>query len=431
MNARTADAVVIGAGIAGCATAYYLSKKGLNVVVVDKGQVGDEQSSRAWGFVRQQARTARELPLMIAGAIVWQEMERELGADVEWNQGGSLTLAGDEEILGRIRAWLKVGEQFGIETRFLTNEDVKELLPAMRGEWLGAMYTPSDGHAQPNKATNAIAIGAREHGALFRTMEAVEGIEVTDGRVSAVVTERDRIVTQNVVCAAGAWSHKVAGMVGLALPYRMVRASVGQTNPTDHVTDMAVIGPRIAFRQRPTGEFYIAPGPGGTDYDVDLDSFKHIRLFMPNFRRNREMFRVHVGRALIKDVLRSLPGSPSRRHPFAHTVGAESEPNRKAIDKALITFKSMFPGLQDLKIEQYWSGRIDATPDALPVIGEADSPKGFYFCTGFSGRGIGIGPIAGKVTAELIADGESSVYIHALRHSRFKEGDMDMIKAVV
>ena len=431
MNARAADAVVIGAGIAGCATAYYLSKKGLNVVVVDKGEVGDEQSSRAWGFVRQQARTARELPLMIAGAIVWQEMEKELGADVEWNQGGSLTLAGDEEILGRIRAWLKVGEQFGIETRFLTNEDVKELLPAMRGEWLGAMYTPSDGHAQPNKATNAIAIGAREHGALFRTMEAVEGIEVTNGQVSAVVTEKDRIVTQNVVCAAGAWSHKVSSMVGLTLPYRMVRASVGQTNPTDHVTDMAVIGPRIAFRQRPTGEVYIAPGPGGTDYDVDLDSFKHIRLFMPNFRRNREMFRLHVGSALIKDILRSLPGSPSRRHPFAHTVGVEPEPTRKVIDKALVTFKSMFPKLQDLKINHYWSGRIDATPDALPVIGEADSPKGFYFCTGFSGRGIGIGPIAGKVTAELIADGESSVDIHALRHSRFMDGDMDMIKAVV
>ena len=87
---------------------------------------------------------------------------------------------------------MKVGEQFGIETKFLTNEDVKELLPAMRGEWLGAMYTPSDGHAQPNKATNAIAISAREHGALFRTMEAVEGIEVTDGEVSAVITERDQ-----------------------------------------------------------------------------------------------------------------------------------------------------------------------------------------------------------------------------------------------
>ena len=143
------------------------------------------------------------------------------------------------------------------------------------------------------------------------------------------------------------------------------------------------------------------------------------------------MFRLHVGSALIKDILRSIPGSPSRRHPFAHTVGVEPEPNRKVIDKALITFKSMFPDLKDLKINQYWSGRIDATPDALPVIGEADSPKGFYFCTGFSGRGIGIGPIAGKVTAELIADSESSVDIHALRHSRFKDGDMDMIKAVV
>ena len=431
MNARTADAVVIGAGIAGCSTAYYLSREGFNVVVVDKGEVGDEQSSRAWGFVRQQARAARELPLMMAGALVWQQMEQELGADVEWTRGGSLTLAGDEEILSRIHVWLKVGEQFGIETRFLTNEDVKELVPAMQGEWLGAMYTPSDGHAQPDKATNAIAVGAREHGARFRTKEAVEDIEVTDGRVSAVVTDKGRIVTRHVVCAAGAWSHKVARMVGLTLPYRMVRASVGQTNPTEPVTDMAVIGPRIAFRQRPSGEFYIAPGPGGTDYDVDLDSFKHVRLFMPNFRRNREMFKVHFGGALIKDILRSLPGAPARRHPFAHTVGVEPEPNRKVIDRALNTFKSLFPDQHYLTIERYWSGRIDATPDALPVLGEARSPKGFYFCTGFSGRGIGIGPVAGKVTAELIADGQPSVDVLPLRHSRFEERDMDMIKAVV
>ena len=150
-------------------------------------------------------------------------------------------------------------------------------------------------------------------------MEAVEGIEVTDGEVSAVITERDRIVTKNVVCAAGAWSHKLARMVGQTLPYRMVRASVGQTNPTDHVTDMAVIGPRIAFRQRPTGEFYIAPGPGGTDYDVDLDSFKHIRLFMPNFRRNREMFQASCRECADKGHPEKhsrlpLPSTPLRPH---------------------------------------------------------------------------------------------------------------------
>ena len=112
-------------------------------------------------------------------------------------------------------------------------------------------------------------------------------------------------------------------------------------------------------------------------------------------------------------------------------MGKAPKPNRKVIDRALGTFKSLFPDQRDLRIEHYWSGRIDATPDALPVIGEAKSPKGFYFCTGFSGRGIGIGPVAGKVTAELIADGEASVDIHALRHSRFEEWDMDMIKAVV
>ena len=431
MPDEQADVVIIGAGIAGCASAYYLSKRGVKVVVVEKGDTGDEQSSRAWGFVRQQARSSRELPVMMACNKIWHDISRELNADLEWVQAGALVVANDEETMEKVRNWVEVSREHELETKLLTEREIKELVPSMEGSWLGGMYTPSDGHAEPRKVTSAFARAAQENGVVFRTRCAVEGIDVANGKVTAVITEKGIIKTPVAVCAAGAWSQKVARMVGLRLPYRVVRASVLETEPAKHLTKIGVLGPGIAFRQRPSGSFYVAPGPGGTDYDVDLDTFRDIRLFLPNFRRNRDLFKVHVGMELIKDVLRSIPGSPSRRHPFAHTVGVEPKPNRKVLDIAIRNFRRLFPSLASLGIQRYWSGRIEATPDAIPVMGEVDGLQGFIFATGFSGRGFGMGPIAGLLTSELIVDGKPSLDIRNMRHSRFREGDLDKTKAVV
>ncbi|MFQ5872228.1 MAG: NAD(P)/FAD-dependent oxidoreductase [Dehalococcoidia bacterium] len=431
MTTERADVVVIGAGIAGCATAYYLAKRGVNVVVLEKGSIGDEQSSRAWGFVRQQARSPRELPLMMTCSKIWGNLSQELNTDLEWVQGGALAVAGDEQTMERIRQWADVSKDFGLDTKILSGREIKELIPVMEGPWLGGMYTASDGHAEPGKVTNAFARAAQENGAVFRTNCAAEGIDVTNNKITGVLTEKGTITTPVVVCAAGAWSHKVARMVGLSLPYRVVRASVVETQPTEHLTRIALVGPGVAFRQRPTGSFYVAPGPGGTDYDVNLDTFRDIRFFLPNFRRNRKLFRIHVGTELIKDVLRSMPGSSARRHPFAHTVGVEPKPNRKFLDRAIGNFRGLFPSLASLGVQRYWAGRIDATPDAIPVLGEVDRPKGFIFATGFSGRGFGMGPITGLLVSELIVDGRPSLDIHNMRHSRFREGDLDKAKAVI
>ncbi len=140
----------------------------------------------------------------------------ELGADIEWVQGGNLGIAATEERMEQYRGWLPVARDFGLDTRVLSRGEVQRMIPALEGPFVGGMCTPSDCHAEPRKATTAFARAAQERGAAVFTHCAAEGIEVTAGKVSGVRTEQGLIRASVVVCAAGAWSTRVAkeGRVG-------------------------------------------------------------------------------------------------------------------------------------------------------------------------------------------------------------------------
>ena len=129
--------------------------------------------------------------------------------------------------------------------------------------------------------------------------------------------------------------------------------------------------------------------------------------------------------------MRSMPWSNAKKHPFAHTVGIEPEPNHNTVETMMERFINLFPSLASVGVKRVWAGRIDATPDAAPVLGTVANPRGFIFATGFSGHGFAMGPVVGKVISELILDGKPSIDILPLRHSRFAENDMDKPKAVL
>lgn len=425
-----ADVIVIGGGIVGSAAAYYLAKRGTRVILVEKGDIADEQSSRAWGFVRMQGRDPAELPLMVASNALWQGLSEELSADIEWVQGGNLGLATDEARLEQYRSWLPLAKDVGLDTRLLSRAEVQQLVPALQGPFVGGMYTPSDGHAEPRKATTAFARAAQEQGALVYTGCAAERVEVTAGRVTGVRTEKGLLRAPVVVCAAGAWSARLGAMVGLSLPIRVVRSTAAQTVPVPPITSSGVWAGGVALRQRTDGTLYIAGG-GMSDYYITLESFRHMRLFLPSYLKNWRMFRMHVGSELLKDINRRMPWSPARRHPFAHTVGVEPEPNRRSVAETRRNLMALIPSLQGVRIRRAWAGYIDATPDAVPVLGPVGRPHGFIFATGFSGHGFAMGPIAGQLVSEMILDGKPSIDIHALRYSRFREGDVGKPKNVL
>jgi glycine/D-amino acid oxidase-like deaminating enzyme len=419
LPART-DVVVIGGGIIGAATAYELAIKGASVVLLEKGRVGGEQSGRNWGWVRQQARDEDELPLMQASIARWGALESELAADIEWTQEGNLAIARDPARIKFFESWIKLAEAAGLDTRLVDEAEIKQHLPKLDGRWLGAMYTPSDGHAEPFLATRALGAGARQRGAVVAEQTAVVRILGDGKRVTGVQTERGRIEAGTVVVAAGVWAAPLLRDVGIDLPIRIVHTSVARTKPVEPITRMGVgFHPHVSFRQRRSGALYIAAG-GWSDYDITLASFSHLRQFLPNYRKNRKMIKVHIGRPLLEDIGRRVRHRGlgwSLRQDRVLSPPANPEKVRSSVGQ----FRQMFPTLP-IEIDRAWAGYTDTPPDAIPVIDAVSSPSGLVIATGFAGHGFGMGPIVGRLVAEQIVDGRPSLDLHPFRLGRFADG---------
>ena len=215
-----ADVVGIGGGIAGCATAYHLARRGVHVVVCERRAVAEEQSGRNWGLVQRQGLNLAAVPFMVESSKIWRALEQELGAGIDWVQGGNLILAADEARLTVLKKWLDGARGFDLDTKLLGGAEVAELIPSLGSRFVGGLYTASDGHADPVKTTRAFCQAAIKHGASIFTWCPVESIATSDGEVSGVVARRGAIRAKCVVCAAGDWSARLLRPLGLSLPIR-------------------------------------------------------------------------------------------------------------------------------------------------------------------------------------------------------------------
>jgi glycine/D-amino acid oxidase-like deaminating enzyme len=415
-----ADVVVIGGGIVGMSTALALAERGVSVVLCEKGALAAEQSSRNWGWVRKMGRDPREMPLMLESMRIWDRLQ-EGGLHLGFRRSGIVYLCATAHELARRTAWLERVHEFQLDSRLLAPADIARVLPGLGGQWIGALHTASDGRAEPQKAVPALARRARELGAKIVTQCAVRGIETKAGRVAAAVTERGTIACGSVVLAGGAWSRLFCRNLDLTLPQLKVIASVMRVDGVSGGPESAALSSGFAFRKRADGGYTVTGGTG-TTADIVPDSFRFFRMFLPVAAAERRHTRLRLGPRFIEELRQPARWRLDAVSPFERVRILDPQPAHTHLEAGLRNLQTVFPAFKGATIRQSWAGAIDATPDAIPVISAVDSLPGLHIATGFSGHGLGIGPGAGRLMADIVTGRQPIADPSAFRFSRFSDG---------
>jgi len=375
----TADAVLIGAGINGLATAYELARRGLkNIVVLEKQYLGSGSTGRCGGGIRQQWTTEENIRLAQESVALYENMSAELGYQVFFRQGGYLMVTTREADLPALRRAVALQNRCGVATEFLQPRDCLELVPDLDISQLqGATFCPQDGTAYPFAVVWGYARACQRLGVRIFIRTTVTDISCTAGRVSSIDTDRGTISTPVVVNCAGPWARSLAAKVGVSLPNRQERHEIMVSESLKPFLDPMVISlsDGIYFSQSLRGE--IVGGISNPDETActDPDAFD---------TTSQLGFAVTFARSLI----------------------------------------GLYPRAAEVRLMRQWAGMYDVTPDHRPILGGVPHLAGYHHICGFSGHGFMLGPVCGRRTAAQIISGQTDDIISNLSLARFEKGDL-------
>ena len=378
------NAVVVGGGIVGVASAYYLARAGVDVVLCEAGALGTRSTARSAGGIRSQFSTPVNVELSLASREVWDRFEERFGVDVAYRKHGYLFLAREEATAEQFRENVAMQRDLGVESEFLAPAEATEHCPALRADrFVAATFNDEDGYADPNLAVQGYAEAAREAGVDIRTKTPVTDVLVEESAgertITGVETPAGELEADVVVNAAGAWAADLAGMAGVDLPIHPRRRQIAVVDPTEYL-------------------------PEDVPLTIDLDTGSY-------FRPER------AGTALVGGHF----GAPDPDvDPDGYSTSMDIEWAATAVERAA-DYASYFDG--DSRIERGWAGLYAVTPDHHPILEE--TVPGLVTAAGFSGHGFQHAPATGQVVAELCVDGEASlVDVDVLSSDRF-EGEAE------
>ncbi|MGN7930580.1 NAD(P)/FAD-dependent oxidoreductase [Sphingopyxis sp. 22461] len=415
----SAPVVIIGGGIVGLVAALTLSERGIPVVVLEKGVVAGEQSSRNQGWIRKTSRAPADVPLAVASDHLWAGMPQRLGLDVGYREAGILFLARSEAEMEPHEAWIRSVEPLNLDSRLLSPGDIDQLVPGGRAKWAGGIYTPSDGRAEPSLAASAIARAAMAKGAVIVENCAVRSLVRSAGRVTGVVTERGEISCDTVLLAGGLWSRRFLGNLGIGFPTLPLTVSVSRTAPMEGPTEIAVGGPDFSFRKRADGGFVITQR-SAVKAPITLDHLLIGHKYFSSLRSQGRYLRVAFGRDFIDDLALPRRWKSKGVSPFERMRTKDPAADQRAINEAFVALRAAWPVFDDAEIAEVWAGTVDVTPDSLPIIDHVSGIPGLVVCSGFSGHGFGTAPAAGELAADILTGSTPIIDPKPYRFARFE-----------
>lgn len=370
---KTADVIIIGSGVIGCATAYYLAKKGTSVIVLDKDEnIGNGGSARNGGGVRQSGRDPRELPLaMYAVNNLWPTLSEELGVNVEYHKEGNLRLGKTEHHLEILQGLTDRATACGLDVRMIDGAEVRAINPYLSDEVIGASWCATDGHANPLMTTLGYYRAARRLGVQFYTGEEVTELQTIKGKARRVITKKNVFEGEKIIVAAGYESRWILESVGIDIPMSrdLIEALVTEA------------------------EAQMFPQMLGT---ADADFYGH--------QTDHGSF-VFGGASGFETV------NKDNGHNMTSSITAP------CICRGIMKY---IPKLANAKIVRTWAGYEDVSADGVPVLGEIKEIPGLITACAFTGHGFGISPIVGTLLAEIAREEKTTLDLSAFRYDRFK-----------
>jgi glycine/D-amino acid oxidase-like deaminating enzyme len=405
---ESSEVLIVGGGIAGITAAWFLNKAGVEVTVCEKGTIAGEQSGRNWGWIRQQGRDQAELPIVMESMRLWQEIADELDEDIGYRREGSLYLCENDAEMASHDRFMSFAPAYGLDTARLNRKQLEGLMPDCPARWTSALYTPDDGRAEPSLAVQAMARTLVNRGVRIIENCAVQQILTQNQKVTGVLSEYGEIRANSVLCAGGAWSTFLLKPCGLRLPQLTIKASVSRTAPAPLLFKGNVSGSKISFRRRLDGGYSVA----SSDYLEVFPSMAHLQ-FLPDFL---PLMKTSWRKLRFRFPELTVDGNFTR-HRTLNPI-----PSAKTITRIRSRLVDRVPAFLGMQLVETWSGMIDALPDVVPVLDQAESIEGLWISTGFSGHGFGIGPGAGKIMANLIQGNQVDYDLNRFRLARFSDG---------
>ena len=373
---QTADVIIIGGGVVGCAAAYYMAKKGIkNICVLEADKsVGHGGSSRNGGGVRQSGRDTRELPYaMYAIQNMWPTLSEELGVDVEYYQKGNLRLGKTEAHLKKLNTLATNAQSVGLDVRMVDGKEVKEICPYLSDEIIGASWCPTDGHANPMMTTLGYYKRSVEMGVRYFTDAKVKELRKIKGKLREVVLESGEVFeAETVVLAAGYESRYIARTVGIDIPMTRYFEEALVTEMQPHMFDIML---------------------GTADADFYGHQAKHGSFVF---------------------------GSESGLEEAADMAPSDLKTNALTLSAGCRAVMGYIPLLKDAKIVRSWGGWLDLCYDGVPVISPVEEVPGLILACAFTGHGFGTAPSVGLMLAQMVLGEKTVVDISPLRYDRFK-----------
>jgi sarcosine oxidase, subunit beta len=372
---ETADVVICGGGISGCALAYQLARRNVDVLLLERAELGSQSTGKCAGGVRQQFSTEPNVRLQRHSVRMLEQFEEEVGHPADFRQIGYMFVLTQPQQVEDFRRNMEMWHRVGLtEARWVDPDEAARMMPILNVEdVLGCTFCPTDGIASPADVTMGYAAAARRLGARIREGVEVTGIDHEGGRVQAVRSSQGVVATRLVFDCAGAWASSIGRMAGLEIPVLPYRRHIA-------VTDTFPAVPRTA--------------PMTVDFRTSL-------YFHPE------------GDGV-------LIGMSDRDEEPAYNTDVNWDFVARMFEQA----EHRAPELAKAGLKTAWAGLYESTPDHQAILGPIDELEGFWCAAGYSGHGFMQAPSAALFLSQLLLDKRSDIDISPFAFGRFAKGSL-------